>query len=203
MSAFVMVLLSLKEKLTYPLSNDKNEVEPETYFRITICIPFIDAFIQQLEDRFLEHRNVFNGFQCLFSYDSDDTLVEFDELVKFYFPDSDIDTVRAELQMWNVKLKRLNIQPKTGLDALKYCSELIYPNLSKLFRIFCTLPVSTATPERMFSCLKRLKTYLRNTMKEERLNGLTLMAVHRNIPISAEEVIDELTKKKRKLNFVL
>jgi len=86
--------------------------------------------------------------------------------VKFYFPDSDIDTVRAELQMWNVKLKRLNIQPKTGLDALKYCSELIYPNLSKLFRIFCTLPVSTATPERMFSCLKRLKTYLRNTMKE-------------------------------------
>jgi len=86
--------------------------------------------------------------------------------LKFYFPDIDIDTVRAELKMWNVKLKRLNVQPKTGLDALKYCNELIYPNLIKLFKIFCTLPVSTATPERMFSCLKRLKTYLRNTMKE-------------------------------------
>jgi len=59
--------------------------------------------------------------------------------------------------MWNVKLKRLNIQPKTGLKALEECSELIYPNLSKLFKIFCTLPMSTATPERMFSCLKRLK----------------------------------------------
>jgi len=44
-----------------PLTNDKQELDPETYFRITICIPFIDAFISQLEDRFLEHRNIFNG----------------------------------------------------------------------------------------------------------------------------------------------
>jgi len=43
--------------------------------------------------------------------------------------------------MWNVKLKRLNIQPKTGLKALGECSELIYPNLSKLFKIFCTLKI--------------------------------------------------------------
>jgi hypothetical protein len=35
-----------------------------------------------------------------------------------------------------------------------------------LLKILCTLPISTATPERMFSNLKRVKTYLRNTMKE-------------------------------------
>jgi len=29
-----------------------------------------------------------------------------------------------------------------------------------------SLPVSTTTPERMFSALKRVKTYLRNTMFE-------------------------------------
>jgi hypothetical protein len=33
-------------------------------------------------------------------------------------------------------------------------------------KIFCTLPISIATPERMFSNLKRVKTYLTNTMKE-------------------------------------
>ena len=69
--------------------------------------------------------------------------------------------------MWNVKLKRWNVQPITGLDALKNYNELIYANLSKLFRISCTLLlVLTSTPERMFSCLKRLKTYLKNTMKK-------------------------------------
>lgn len=44
-----------------PSINDKGELELETYFRITVYILFIDAFICQLENRFLEHRNIFNG----------------------------------------------------------------------------------------------------------------------------------------------
>lgn len=64
-------------------------------------------------------------------------LVEFDDLVQLYFPDADIDSVRVELHMWNANLKRLNMKLNIGLNALKGYSELIYPNLSKLFRIFC------------------------------------------------------------------
>jgi len=36
--------------------------------------------------------------------------------------------------------------------------------------------MSTTTPERTFSSLKRLKTYLRNSTTENRLNGLALMS---------------------------
>jgi len=57
-------------------------------------------------------------------------LVEFDDLVQLYFPD---DSVRVELHMWNANLKRLNMKLNIGLNALKGYSELIYPNLSKLF----------------------------------------------------------------------
>lgn len=56
--------------------------------------------------------------------------------------------------------------PKTGIDALTECNKEIYPNIYLLLKILCTLPVSTTTPERMFSALKRVKTYLRNTMTE-------------------------------------
>lgn len=35
--------------------------EPEYYFRVTICIPYIESFINQLELRFLEHHNIFKG----------------------------------------------------------------------------------------------------------------------------------------------
>jgi len=35
---------------------------------------------------------------------------------------------------------------------------------------------------------------------QERLNDLTLMAVYRNISITAEEVLDELAKKKKEKN---
>ncbi|XP_026820747.1 uncharacterized protein LOC113559281, partial [Rhopalosiphum maidis] len=67
----------------------------------------------------------------------------------------------------------------------------------------CTLPVSTTTPERMFSSLKRIKTYLRNIMSKDRLNELTMLAVHKNIHIDTEEIINELAKKLRKLDFIL
>ena len=38
--------------------------------------------------------------------------------------------------------------------------------------MLATLPVTTAANKRLFSALKYLKTYLRNTTKEVRLNGL-------------------------------
>ena len=34
-------------------------------------------------------------------------------------------------------------------------------------------------------------------------SGLTLLSIHRDIRLSVEEVIDELSKKARKLDFVL
>lgn len=41
-------------------------------------------------------------------------------------------------------------------------------------------------------------------MSEERLTGLALLNVHRDIPVSVDKVIDRFAKtKKRSLNFVL
>jgi hypothetical protein len=61
------------------------------------------------------------------------------------------------------------------------------------------LPVSIATPERSFSCLKRIKTYLRNTTGQERLNGLASMNIHKDINVSVDEVFEEFFKKTRKI----
>ena len=64
-----------------------------------------------------------------------------------------------------------------------------------------TLPVTTATNNRSFSALKYLKTYLRNTTKEVRLNGLALLYVHRDIGLDFEQVYAEFSLKNRMLNF--
>ena len=73
-----------------------------------------------------------------------------------------------------------------------------------LLKIFATIPVTTATAERSFSTLRRLKSYLRATMLEERLTGLALASIHRDISasISPNEIIDILARKNRKLLFV-
>jgi hypothetical protein len=44
-----------------PLINENGPLDSEAYYRITKCILFIDSFINQLNDRFLDHRNVFYG----------------------------------------------------------------------------------------------------------------------------------------------
>ena len=78
-----------------------------------------------------------------------------------------------------------------------------YPKLAVLLQIFATLPVTTSYPERTFSVLRLLKTYLQSVMDEERLNGLTSMKIHRDISVTPDEVTDILALKPRKLGFVL
>ncbi|XP_025412361.1 uncharacterized protein LOC112684865 isoform X2 [Sipha flava] len=41
------------------ITDDGSTPDPEQYFRVSICLPYIDFFINQLEDRFLAHRRIF------------------------------------------------------------------------------------------------------------------------------------------------
>lgn len=65
----------------------------------------------------------------------------------------------------------------------------MYAILSKLLQIFITLPVATASGERSFSTLRRIKTYLRNTTGQIRLNGLSMLNIHRDIIITPKEIV--------------
>jgi hypothetical protein len=42
-----------------PLTDPK--LDTETYYRITVFVPYIDYFIIELEDRFLSHSDIFKG----------------------------------------------------------------------------------------------------------------------------------------------
>lgn len=77
----------------------------------------------------------------------------------------------------------------------------MYPSVNKLLQILATLPVTSCTAERSFSTLKYLKSYLRNTTSETRLNGLALLYVHKDILVNSEEVLNELAKKPRRLDI--
>lgn len=80
---------------------------------------------------------------------------------------------------------------------------MFYPTVHRFLQIGATLPVSNASSERSFSCLRRLKTYLRSKTGEDRLNGLALIHVHRDIDITQEEILNKMSKSSRKLGFVL
>ena len=59
-------------------------------------------------------------------------------------------------------------------------SKGMFSEVLHLIKIFYTIPVTTATAERTFSALRRLKTYLRATMSQQRLNHTMLLYVHKD-----------------------
>ncbi|XP_077283207.1 zinc finger MYM-type protein 1-like [Arctopsyche grandis] len=79
-----------------------------------------------------------------------------------------------------------------------------------LIQLICTIPSTSASAERSFSTMKRIKTFTRSSQSEERLSGLALIAIEKKIMSNLKNnkkfydaVIDEFCKKERriKLNF--
>ena len=68
-----------------------------------------------------------------------------------------------------------------------------------------TIPsVSIVSTERSFSKLKIIKTYLRSTMSQQRLNKLTLLSIEKEMlnEINYDNLINNFTSQKaQKINF--
>lgn len=93
--------------------------------------------------------------------------------------------------------------PETVLASLPFCNPDLYPNLRKIIEVLCVLPVTSAEPERSFSTLRRLKTWLRSTTTDTRLNGLALLNIHKEIDVIPEDVVNQFAnKKKRRMDLI-
>ena len=57
----------------------------------------------------------------------------------------------------------------------------LFPQVQTLLKLLLVCPVTTCECERSFSALRRLKTWLRNTMSQQRLNHTSMGNVHRNL----------------------
>jgi hypothetical protein len=73
----------------------------------------------------------------------------------------------------------------------------VFSEVQLLLTLLMTIPASVASAERSHSALKRLKTYLRSTMTEERLTHLLLLHVHKNeaAAIDLEEIFTEFVSR--------
>ena len=72
-----------------------------------------------------------------------------------------------------------------------------YPNVTVAYRILLTITVTVASAERSFSKLKLLKNYLRSTMSQERLNGLVMCSIEKDIvdTVDFNAVLDDFASR--------
>ena len=67
-----------------------------------------------------------------------------------------------------------------------------------------TIPITVASAERSFSKLKIIKSYLRSTMSQDRLNRLAILSIEKDTLANLEykELINNFASQKaRKINF--
>ena len=173
---------------------------PSEFFKRSLTIPFLDFLIQELRSRFtVLHRTALQGM-CLVPaalVKSNDAGTHIKKLLETYQNDLPSPlSAQSEVDCWVYKWTndtQSTDLPKTVTEALSYAS--MYPNVATLLLILAVLPVTTCTSERSHSGLKRIKTSLRSSMTNERLTGLTLMHLHRDIDIDVDEILDTFARK--------
>ncbi|KAL1279200.1 hypothetical protein QQF64_025873 [Cirrhinus molitorella] len=83
----------------------------------------------------------------------------------------------------------------------------VFSETVTLLKILITTPMTTAEAERCFSTLKRIKTFLRNSMTQERLNALAMLSMEKRLVIEITDfnmkVIEKFaSQKERRAKFL-
>lgn len=88
-----------------------------------------------------------------------------------------------------------------------FVSIYAFSETTKLLKIMCSIPMTTAESERSFSTLKRIKTFLRSTMAEDRLCALAMLSIEKdmiqqNINFNDQVIAHFVSKKERRAEFI-
>jgi len=107
----------------------------------------------------------------------------------------DVNMQKAELQLRMLPdlvkaYKESQGLPKLTVTRISTISDIIvnvpiaremFSKIVRLLRLYLTILVTTATAERSFSSLRRIKTYFRSTMTEQHLNNILLLHAHKEM----------------------
>lgn len=149
------------------------------YFEVIDCVK------GELQRRFCQDSFLFvRNIECLLLSSANGTATDStitDSFKTIYANDIDIPKLLLQLQMLPDAMKSQSIKKVTKVDTI--CDVLndqpyMLTEVHKLLKIYFTIPVTTAIAERSFSALKRIKTYLRNSMTQQRLNNCMLLQVN-------------------------
>jgi uncharacterized protein YdcH (DUF465 family) len=92
----------------------------------------------------------------------------------------DYDLVKTELEILFSMLKENEATFNSLMEKSEEVKHIL-PCANQICRLALTSPVTVATNERTFSKLKLVKTHLRSTIADERLDSLVLLGVEKDI----------------------
>ena len=83
------------------------------------------------------------------------------------------------------------------LESLHPTKHALIPNLLTIVRLILINPATICTTEKSFSVARRIKTWLRSTMKNKRFNNLSILSIHKELTESIDlvDIANEFASK--------
>ena len=156
----------------------------QAYFEVldVICSTIEDRFRQAGYQLYSNLEQLLLKAVCKENYSS-----EFDFVTKFYRPDLNVHALEMQLQIFATNYFIMEGKKTSIKDILKYLRNIssaqraLLSEICIIAKLILVMPATNAVSERSFGALRRVKTYLRSTMKQTRLNHLMILHVHKDI----------------------
>ena len=104
-------------------------------------------------------------------------------VLSFYGSDFDSMLLPTHLEIFSQNFQAEGKVVVSDILTFRSCTPgqlQLMSQVSQLVRLLLVMPATNAGSERSFSAVRRIKTYLRSTMTQQRLNHLMLLHVHKS-----------------------
>lgn len=167
----------------------------EEEMKISVFFPMSDRMISDIEIRF--NQETINMIKCVVRLIkqevTNDDLINLSNIFGVDFNDLDAE---IRLLKSNCSISKDNIN--TCDDLIKWLADygtgrdIIFQNIFKILKEFVTIPVTSCSCERSFSKLSFIKTKLRSTMQQDRLDALLTISIEQESAynINIDDVIE-------------
>lgn len=180
-------------------------------FKIKVFYPIIDTVVMQLNIRFKAMDNVCKTFDFLnpnnlLCLREDNIVKESYDFIQTYKDDISSDFTSQILSLKEL-IKNKNLKTINEMANFILTNDIAtsYSEILVACTIFLTLPVTVATAERLFSKLKIIKNYLRNSCSQNRLSNIAILNIEqkRTSELKTDKLIKDFSNSKaRKMKFV-
>ena len=161
---------------------------PEDHYRRSY-FEAIDLAVTSIEDRFNQPGyKIYQSLEELLTKaaNKEDYSKELEAVVSFYGDDFDNKELSTQLEIFSSTFIRENEQQRITLrEAIKSLHDLsaghrtFYKQVCQVVKLILVMPATNAASERSFSTTKRVKSYLRSTMGQARLNNLMTLNIYK------------------------
>ena len=175
------------------------EHSPFVYYKNNLAIPLVDRIIAEMSSQFsgiaAKAVKLLGLVPSVISIEGTDL----SDITSVYEADLPSPaTMQCELMRWRLKWTSTEggDRPTSLAKAIKSCDSDGYPNIYTLLKITCTLPVTSCKCERSISVLRRLDSFIRHSMIEDRRKTfcMALIHTHCNHHVDLNEAVDIFSK---------